>query len=228
MPTPKTQQITSWSYSRYADYMTCPAKAKYKHVMKLKEPGNKAMQRGTDIHTLAEDVIVGKIPFKQLPKELELFKGEFKAIAGQKGIQTEQNWGFKKDWTPTAWDDWSGCWLRVKMDAVWLSQKDGWVEAVDHKTGQVREEEHAEQLSLYAPSSMKMFPTAKGVRGKLWYLDQGVETVIEWTAKEAVTLQKDWDKKVIPMMKDTRFAPRPGDACRWCHYRKNNGGPCEY
>ena len=58
---PPPKMITSWSFSRYSDYQQCPAKAKYKHVLRMKEPPNDAMARGTAIHTMAEDYIKGKL-----------------------------------------------------------------------------------------------------------------------------------------------------------------------
>ena len=38
----KLPQVTAWSYSRYADYKQCPAKFKYKHLMRLPDPGSAA------------------------------------------------------------------------------------------------------------------------------------------------------------------------------------------
>ena len=41
MATKKTipiKPLTSWSFSRYSDYKTCPLKAKLKHIDKIQEP----------------------------------------------------------------------------------------------------------------------------------------------------------------------------------------------
>ena len=35
-----------------------------------------------------------------------------------------------------------------------------------------------------------------------------------------------WEQNVKPMFKDEIFAPLPSYMCRWCHFRKDNGGPC--
>jgi RecB family exonuclease len=72
MPTPQPKKITSWSFTRYNTYSQCPAKAKFKFIDKLKEPDSPQMQRGTDIHKLAENYVKGEIV--RLPKELVLFK----------------------------------------------------------------------------------------------------------------------------------------------------------
>ena len=68
----KSTKITSWSFSRYADYKNCPLKFKLKHVDKLNEPPNEAMARGAAIHTLAEEYIKGK--GRTVPPELKLFE----------------------------------------------------------------------------------------------------------------------------------------------------------
>ena len=67
--------LTSWSFSRYQDYKSCPAKAKYKHIDKLKEPPSPAMERGAAIHNLCEQYVRGTLA--KLPPELKLFKDEF-------------------------------------------------------------------------------------------------------------------------------------------------------
>ena len=71
------RQFTSWSFSRYMDWRGCPAKAKYKHLDKLAEPPNAAMERGSMIHKLAEDYTLGVL--KRIPAELKAFADEFKA-----------------------------------------------------------------------------------------------------------------------------------------------------
>ena len=53
------QRITSWSFSRWNVYNTCPAQAKYKFIDKLPEPGSPAMDRGSAIHKGVEQYILG-------------------------------------------------------------------------------------------------------------------------------------------------------------------------
>ena len=60
--------VTSWSFSRYGDYKKCPLAFKLKHIDKIQEPKSPAMQRGIDIHNLAEAYVVGKLA--KLPPEL--------------------------------------------------------------------------------------------------------------------------------------------------------------
>ena len=60
MPRLNPPRITSWSFSRWSCYSSCPYKAKLKFIDKLKEPGSPQMDRGTVIHELAEHYVKAK------------------------------------------------------------------------------------------------------------------------------------------------------------------------
>lgn len=222
MAFPKTTKITSWSYSRFSVYDKCPAKAKYKFIDKLPDPGNAAMERGNLIHKLAENYTKGEL--KKLPPELKLFEEEFVELKKSKPI-VEESWAFTKNWVKTVWNDWANCALRIKVDAACVDGED--LHIIDHKTGKKREG-YEEQLSLYAVGGGLIFPKVKKIITHLWYLDSGERVEQEYAAKNTSKLQKEWDKKVQPMLNDTRFAPKPSNECRWCPFSKNKGGPCKF
>ena len=218
-------KITAWSFSRWNDYCRCPFLAKCKYVLKLKEPDNKYMARGSQIHKLAEDFALGKL--KQLPPELAAFPDEFKKLRGLKPA-IELQWAFTQTWQTTSWfgDD---AWCRIKLDATVV--KNGKRFVIDHKTGKVREE-HAEQLELYAMGSFLVFPEDE-VEAQDWYLDLKKDDPnkiggADFTRDQLPSLQKDWERRVKPMLNDAIFLPKPNDMCRFCHFRKENSGPCKY
>lgn len=222
MPTKPVARITAWSFSRWKDYEQCPRKAKYKHVDKLKEPGSSAMQRGSDIHTLAERYLKAELP--ALPNELCLFTKEFKALQKKKpGVEAE--WAFKDDWSRTDWFN-KEAWLRIKVDAYAFPKKKA-MDVIDHKTGKPKDD-HDLQLSLYAMGGFLIFPEVETITSRLWYLDAGKEDKAVFKRTELGGLRRDWLDRVKRMMTDTRFPACPGNYCRWCHFRKSNGGPCEY
>lgn len=242
--------LTSWSYSRYSDYCQCPLKFKLKHIDKVQEPKNAAMERGSLIHSLAEDYIKGKI--SRLPKDLSKFGKEFRSLRKvyqqrMAGLVVEDNWSFTKDWTQTTWNDWTHCWVRIKLDLAQheLNQdlETYTLRIRDWKTGKFREdqnEQYKEQLELYALAGLLMFPHVDIVLPELVYLDEGViypdektrQADMVFTRKDVPRLKKLWEKKVKPMMNDKNFAPRPNQFCKWCHYRKDNatngGGQCKF
>lgn len=230
-----TNGVTSWSFSRYTDYKSCPAKFKYKHIDKLKEPPNAAMERGTAVHKLAENYLKGVI--RAVPTALKLMADQFKALKAQKLKSVEEDWAFTASWGETRWDDWTGCWLRVKVDASYIVPEHSALVPIDFKTGRPREDKNAEyeeQLELYSLGGLLKQPEIQVVSPRLWYVDHGVVhpdpevREIEYTRDDVPALKKKWLARVKPMFNDRTFKPTPGDACRWCHFRKSNGGPCKY
>lgn len=229
------KKIESWSFSRYTTYASCPKKAYYKFILKLKEPQGDAMARGEAIHKLAEDFVKGSI--KTMPKELKLFKEEFAALKKQKVKYVEESWTFKNDWTETAWNDWSGAWLRVKLDVAYLNVDHNILVPIDHKTGKYSDyktAEYEEQLQLYGLAALKKFPNIDGVSPRLWYLDHGIihpnpeQEEILYERKDEKYLDKLWQSKTKAMLSDTTFKEKPGNACTYCHFKKANGGPCKF
>lgn len=216
------KKITSWSYSRYSTYTKCPFKAKCKFIDKLPDPGGAAMERGNTIHKLAEDYTLGKV--KKLPPELKLFKDQFEELKRSKP-QVEQTWAFTKDWLKTVYNDWQNCALRIKTDAACVDGDTLYI--IDHKTGKVYDD-NKEQLELYAAGGGLWFPKVKKIITQLWYLDSGDLKEQSFKASDTPALRKEWDKRVEPMLNDTRFAPKPSHECRWCPFSKSKGGPCKF
>ena len=157
-----------------------------------------------------------------------------KAAKKQKDMFCEENWGFNNKWVPCDYFDWNNCWLRVKVDVGWGAMTNDVVHLRDNKTGKYSEyeiEKYMEQLRLYSAAGAARFPHAKEFHVQLWFTDLGVaypEQPLVITRKEALALQKKFTKQVQPMFNDTRFDPTPNNKCRWCHFRKENGGPCKF
>lgn len=238
------KQLTSWSFSRYSTYQQCPLKAKLNFIDKIQEPPNQAMARGAQIHNLAEDYIKGKVA--KLAPELASFKDEFKRLRTMfkkvsQSMVVEDQWAFTKDWDETAWNDWTGCWVRIKLDCA-HHEEDTILVVTDWKTGKYREEkneEYVEQLELYALSALLLHEHIEEVRPRLAYTDLGRiypngedEPELIYTRADIPRLKKLWEKRVKPMLNDKTFAPRPNSLCKWCFYRAGNkaagGGQCKY
>lgn len=222
MPKPMKPRITQWSFSRYRDYCQCPRKAKYKHVDRLPDPPSDAMARGTAIHKMAEDYVLGNL--KRMPAELEMFEEEFRE-ARKGNPLAEAQWAFTADWTPCEWFA-RECWCRVKTDLVYTAQS-GRLVVVDHKTGRPNAD-HDDQLSLYALAAFVMMPEVEELVASLWYLDHAKDNSKTYTRDQHDDLRRFWFAKTKPMLSDTQFVATPSNKCRWCVYRKENGGPCEF
>ncbi len=228
MPKAVIQQITAWSFSRLQDWRECPRRAKFKYIEKLKEPGSKAMDRGSAIDKMADEFskkAAAKLP---CPPELASFEEEFRELQ-KRNVVTQEQWSFTKSWALTGWFD-ADAWCRAKTDIYLLSKADNILTVIDVKTGKIREA-HEEQVKLYAVCGLARMPTCDAVDVRLWYVDQGVEHPVEeviYARSQERELQEYWNDQAAPMLADKRFAPKPGRACTYCHFRKNNGGPCEF
>lgn len=220
-------QVTAWSYSRWSVYAKCPARFMYKHLMKLPDPGNAAMNRGSDIHTLAENVVKAKI---DIPPELENVRAELE-FCRDNFARAEEAWGFCDDWSWTGRTGWFGddVWFRMKADVV-VEYDDDTGLVGDWKTGKMYLS-NEEQVELFGAVALKRFPHWTEVDVRLWYTDQPAdanEIQRIYTAKEAELIRKDWKRRVKPLFVDRRFAPTPSNACGWCPYSKGKGGPCKF
>lgn len=108
--------IKSWSISRVQVFEQCQYRAKLQWLDKIPDlqPKN-AADRGTAIHTEAEEYVLGKAP---LTSNLWYFATDLTALHNHnaKGrVTCEEEWAYDRDWNVT---DWRSGWLRLKCDAV--------------------------------------------------------------------------------------------------------------
>lgn len=229
MPKKPEPRISAWSYSRYRDHKQCPRRARYKHVDRLPDPGGPALQRGTDIHTLAEKYVRGDLDY--LPSELESFEEEFAELrklraACADDVLLEAEWAFlEQQLEPCAWFD-KRAWLRSKVDCAVLCDG-GVIRIIDYKTGKVQPAELEEQLELYGFAGHSYFRGVELVQGELWFLDHGHVETRRYPIADLPKLERLWRARSAPMLADRTFPARPGQACRFCPYAKGRGGPCE-
>lgn len=232
------KQITAWSFSRYSVYDMCPAKAKFNFLDKIPEPPNEAMARGDAIHKQAEAYVKGEgrtVPadLKKVADQLKPLREMYKKKPDQ--IVVETTWAFRQDWSRTTWNDWAGCRVRIKVDVCFFPEAKT-LKIRDWKTGKFRpekNEEYMKQLELYALGGFKHYgPEVERVIPELVYTDLG--TVYPdanhpgFTTADVPKLEKTWAHRTKAMLADKTFKPKPSNLCRWCHYRKENNGPCSY
>lgn len=235
MPKKAAQKITAWSFSRLKDYEECPFKAKLKVIDRMREPDRPAMARGTAIHKIAEDFVKGTLA--KMPSDMtELvgypkFKTKFAALrkAAEKQLAVAEGaFTFTSAWTPTGWFE-PDAWLRIKADAQLFVPAKKSVTIIDYKTGKIYEDSK-QQLALYALAAFLFYPEdeVQTVTGELWYLDHGDTIPLAFERSEMDEMRRQWEARSRAMLNDTIFAPKPGQYCRWCHFRKSNGGPCKF
>ena len=227
----------SFSYSRWSAWDECPAKYKYKHIDKLPEPKSPAMAKGIAVHRDVAAYIEGKAD--ERPDSLK----RFTALAD--GLREATSHGMCKVEMQVAFDkgqkrvEWFGrnAYWRFIWDAMTFNSTATKVDAVDWKTGQPRGSYDA-QMQIFAIPAYWMFENLETFKGHLVYLDTGDTVTVEYDRAKFFGPSGDpaandglygmWMANVAMMESDRAFRPKPSrDACKWCHFHKAKGGPCE-
>jgi hypothetical protein len=222
----------SWTVSKLGVYKNCPAQAKYKFIDKLFEPEAPPLVRGTEIHNAAEQYVTGRE--KKLHADLKLpvvknLLNQLRKEYKKKKVRVELELAFTKEWKPCHWMS-KEVYVRFKIDVVhFLTNGEALV--IDWKTGKFKpgNAEYGEQLEGYCLGLLAS-GLAKKVRSQLVFTDSGdvVEVEKTYTLKDLPQLQKRWDNNARPFLSDTKHAPKPGNACKYCNFSTNKGGPCEF
>lgn len=216
----KVNRITAWSYSRLHAWEECARRAKYKFIDKLEEPKGPALIEGIRTHKDAENYVTTDIV---LPASLSKMREDFDTLKRCEPL-VEQQWAFNDRWEPTGWFD-RDAWLRVICDAVAISDTEATV--IDHKTGKLRAGYH-EQVELFSLAVFARYPAVKIAHTELWFLDYGEIVHNEFKHSQEKSLRTKWERRARRMLLDTEFKPNPGWQCKYCHFAKSKGGPCEF
>ena len=231
-----------WSFSQWETYNQCPAKWKYKSVLKLpSSPPGPAAARGLSMHDRCEKYIMGEIDLETC------LKGDHTRRFGSKGEAkidptyipvldrfknhpngdryTEHRMGFDSEWYLSGGVSKTAACIGV-LDAVRC--EDGVLDIGEWKSGTPKET-HGDQRKLYALFGLRKWLHVSEVRVTTYYMEGTADPqrlVVKPTAEQK--LRDLWGGRTAQMQKDQILAPRPGEGCRWCDYSRNNGGPCQF
>lgn len=209
-----------FSHSSIKTYEQCPYKYKLTRIEHRHEPTGDAAERGKLIHSEFEHAIMG---LGMLPKEHEYWLTYVQELAS-KNAQCEVEFAITREWTPCDFKD-PKYWLRGIYDAVW--HKDDRAHVLDWKSG--KERDYGDQLGLYATIIMACNPEINTVTTEICYTDLNKRVAYPtYKRSELPILQASITAKISKIENDDIFAPKPDYGCRWCHFRKDNGGPCQW
>lgn len=152
---------------------------------------------------------------------------------------------FGSDWQAMAEDPdrgiWPrGVWGRVILDALRLYPKKAevtdWKSGnIDKNKGEIREKpEYQDSMLAYQIATLSTLPKLQEVSATMVFLDappklkNPTKSLPVLKRKDLTKAQKDFEAKLMPLMNDTIFAPRPSYACTWCPWQKVKGGPCRF
>jgi PD-(D/E)XK nuclease superfamily len=209
----------AYSNSAIKTYEQCPFKYKLTRIDKLVEPTGDAAKRGVEIHTLFEKALV----FTKLPQEFTYWQTYISELRS-KHAGSEVRFAITKDWQVCGFND-SVAWLRGIYDCLYVEGSKGHV--LDWKTG--KERDYGDQLKLYAIVMFVTYAELDEISTEVCYIDLQKRSAGPTFKRSQLPELKDWlTNKVGKIENDDIFAPKPDFGCRWCHFRKDNGGPCQW
>ena len=212
--------MRSFSHSSIKTYEDCPFKYRLTRIDGLKEPTGDAAQRGKDIHTVFENALDQIAP---LPPEYAYWVPYVTQLI-EKGAKSEMQFAVKRDWTRTDFLA-TDAWLRGIYDVLCIDGDSAHV--LDWKTG--KERDYGDQLKLYATIIMSEYPQVNKVSTEICYIDLSKSQSYGYQNRDDLPKLKEWvESRVVKIENDDIFAPRPSHGCKWCHFRKSNGGPCQW
>ena len=211
--------MTAYSNSSIKTYEQCPYKYKLTRIDKLKEPTGDAAMRGSNIHTVFEKAL----ETLTLPPEFAYWNDYIKSLAS-KQAGSEIKFALTKDWNVCGFND-SVAWVRGIYDNIYVEGNHAHV--LDWKTG--KERDYGDQLKLYAVVILATYPEVEIVTTEVCYIDlQKRSAGVEYSRADFAQLQAWLTDRIGKIENDDIFAPKPDYGCRWCYFRKSNGGPCQW
>ena len=113
--------------------------------------------------------------------------------------------------------------MRVVFDFIGTSPDGNHMLLGDYKTGKVYDD-HDLQADLYAVAGYIM--GAASVDVKFYYIDQDMVQLYTYDREELEALTEVVEARALKVTSDRTYATNPSWKCKYCHFRKENGGPC--
>lgn len=204
----------AWSYSRLANFETCPKKFWHLAVRKdIKDPPGEQAHYGKQVHKAFELRVRDG---KQLPLNLRYLERYAKLLAEREGEKyTEMQLAIDHQFQPCGWFD-KQVWCRAIVDLAIIHGKAGVV--VDYKTGRMQDD--FDQLKLSGAMLMLYEPTLERLAlCYLWTKDKKL-TTCEITRADLKTIFASLLPRVGRYEKahhSELFPARPGFLCeKYC------------
>jgi CRISPR/Cas system-associated exonuclease Cas4 (RecB family) len=212
----------TYSYSAIKTYEQCPLKYKLGRIDKIPEPSGEAANRGKQLHSEIETVLKGGLNL--LSKEIQYLSDKLDDWIKVKA-QSEMEFAVTDKWEPVPFDDKSAM-FRGIID-LFIKDEPTKATVLDFKSGKHRD--YTDQVSVYSTIILSTMPEIEEVQNVIEFIDLAkTDKYKTLTRKELPVLQIQLKNRISTIEKDKVFAPNPSMLCKWCHYRKSNGGPCKW
>lgn len=208
------------SNSSIKSYEQCPFKYKLTRIEKRQEPSGPAAERGTMIHAEFETALGALNIIPDERKWWFPYIDELKA----KGALSEVEFAINRNWVKCDFKD-PDYWLRGIYDAIYFEGTKAHV--LDWKTG--KERDYEDQLKLYAAIILATYMDIEEVTTEICFIDLNKRVQYATHSRADLPALQQWiGDRIAKIEKDDIFSPKPSFNCKWCHFRKSNGGPCQW
>ena len=212
----------SYSYSAIKLYEQCPLKYKLTRIDHLVEPSGDAANRGKTIHAEIEAILKGGLNLLSDDiKHLEEKLSNWIKVNGQSELPV----GINDKWEPVDFDA-EDVMFRGIID-LFIKEESGRATVLDFKTGKHRD--YSDQVSVYSTVILSTMPDVDTVENVIEFIDLAkTDKYKPVTRSDLPRLQLQLKGRITAIEKDMIYAPNPSVLCKWCHFRKSNGGPCKW
>jgi CRISPR/Cas system-associated exonuclease Cas4 (RecB family) len=226
-PDPQSGLVKTWSYSALKNYEQCPYRVYLQRVERVEAKSSEAADRGTAIHTEAENYVRGEGPMTSSLRHFQDELTRLQALYAEGKVTLEGEWGFDVDWMAVEWNA-KNVWGRMKLDA-YVQETDTSARLIDYKTGKKMGNEitHSGQAMLYAVAAFMRHPELEYIEAQFYYLDHAENNVLDksYTRDRATMFLPKLNERAIKMTTATDFPPKPSKMnCKWCPVKDN----CEW
>lgn len=211
----------SQSYSSIKLYEQCAAKYKFSRIDRLPEPTGPAAERGKMIHAELESILKGGLEIlceeaEHLLPKIDVWK--------EQDAKSEMEFAVNNRWDPVDFND-PTYMLRGIID-LYIEDGDRAI-VLDFKTG--KERDYTDQVAVYATVILATKPHINEVVPAIEFIDTKKSLTYNVIhRKDLQYLKQSVEGRVNIIERDKIYAPNPSGLCRFCHYRKDNGGPCKW
>ena len=212
----------SYSYSAIKLYEQCPLKYKLTRIDHLVEPSGDAANRGKTIHAEIEAILKGGLNLLSDDiKHLEEKLSNWIKVNGQSELPV----GINDKWEPVDFNA-EDVMFRGIID-LFIKEESGRATVLDFKTGKHRD--YSDQVSVYSTVILSTMPDVDTVENVIEFIDLAkTDKYKPITRSDLPRLQLQLKGRITAIEKDKIYAPNPSVLCKWCHFRKSNGGPCKW
>lgn len=229
-----------WSFSQWENYNGCPARWKYKSVLKLpSRPAGPAAARGLQIHATIEDYISQRsdtVHPAVKPEYMPVFDTYREHPNGER--HCELKFSLDENFQLCGPMLSNRAWCVMVLDVVRVGDAHRGPHSTretpliahvgEWKSGKPKDT-HTDQRKLYALGSLVRWPDVEKVMVTTHYVEGTAPSArLEVSRSAKPKLEDLWRGRVEQMQRDQICAPKPGMHCQWCDYSKRIGGPCVF